>query len=71
MVSIIDMQSRHIRDEEITEHLGRMVRMNGLGVLNEVSRRHRHNAGLGGPLFTANATRFAEAAERMVGCNKM
>ena len=71
MVSIIDMQSRHIRDEEITEHLGRMVQVNGLIVLNDVSRRNRHNARLGGPLFSANATRFAEAAERMVGCNKM
>ena len=71
MISIIDMQSRTIRDEEIVEHLGRMVRMNGLGVLHEAARRHRHNAGLGGPLFSANAIRFAEAAERMVSGNKM
>jgi len=72
MVSIIDMQSRHIRDEEITEHLGRMVRMNGLGILHEVSRRHRSNAGLGGPTFSANALRFAEAAEGMMrGGNKV
>ena len=66
MISIIDMQSRHIRDEEITEHLGRMVTMNGRGVLHEAARRHRHNAGLGGPLFSANAIRFAEAAEKML-----